>query len=125
MKKILFILVCLPSFLISLSCHSDDEVICDTQAIAGLNIVVRDATTNALLSEGVTVLAQDGTYLETLQLMPFDSQEVFVGAWERPGTYVITVSKEGYGTFTSDPILVTSDICHVIPVQMTVHLQAD
>jgi hypothetical protein len=122
MKKIFLLLACTP-FLLAMTCDEDDEVICTQEAKAGLNITVKDAVTNEFLSSGVTVVAQDGSYTETLEAFPQSDIPVFIGAWERVGTYTVTVSKEGYQTFTSEPIVVTADICHVIPQQVTVELQ--
>ena len=124
MKKIILFLACMP-FLLITSCNNDDDdaIVCTLEAKAGFNITVKDATTNAVLSDGVTVTAQDGTYTETLEQLPNNEIPVFIGAWERAGTYVITVSKEGYQTFTSEPIVVTADVCHVIPQVLTLNLQ--
>ena len=123
MKKIFLFLACMP-FLISTSCNNDDAaIICTLEAKAGLNITVKDAATNAVLSDGVTVIAQDGSYTETLQSFSGDDIFSFFGATERKGTYIITVSKQGYQTFTSEPIVVTADVCHVIPQDLTVNLQ--
>ncbi len=38
----------------------------------------------------------------------------YAGAFERKGNYIITVTKEGYETFTSEVIKVEADQCHVI-----------
>lgn len=122
MKKIFLLLACTP-FLIAMTCDDDDEIYCTQEAKAGLNITVKDAVTDELLSTGVTVIAQDGSYTETLEDFPSDEVSVFIGAWERVGTYVVTVSKEGYQTFTSEPIVVTADVCHVIPQLVTLELQ--
>ena len=123
MKKIFLLLACTP-FLLATSCDDDDdEIICTQEAKSGLNITVKDAVTDELLTTGVTVIAQDGLYTETLEQFPNEEVPVFIGAWERVGTYVVTVSKEGYQTFTSQPIVVTADVCHVIPQQITVELQ--
>ncbi len=124
MKKILLLLACTP-FLLATTCdrENDDEINCTLEAVAGLNVTVRDAVTNELLSTGVTVTAQDGTYTETLEEFPNNETTLFSGAWERVGTYVVTVSKEGYQTFTSEPVVVTADVCHVIPQQLTAELQ--
>ncbi len=122
MKKIFLLLACTP-FLLAMTCDEDDEIICTQEAKAGLNITVKDAVTDELLSMGVTVIAQDGSYTETLEQFPNEEVPVFIGAWERVGTYVVTVSKAGYQTFTSEPIVVTADVCHVIPQQVTVELQ--
>ncbi|RAR46780.1 carboxypeptidase-like regulatory domain-containing protein [Flavobacterium lacus] len=122
MKKIFLLLACTP-FLLATTCDDDDEIYCTQEAKAGLNITVKDAVTDEFLSTGVTVVAQDGTYTETLEQFPNEEVPVFIGAWERVGTYVLTVSKEGYQTFISEPIVVTADVCHVIPEQSTVQLQ--
>lgn len=122
MKKIFLLLACTP-FLLAMTCDDEDEIYCTQEAKAGLNITVKDAITDELLSTGVTVIAQDGSYSETLEQFPNEEVPVFIGAWERVGTYVVTVSKEGYQTFTSQPIVVTADVCHVIPELLTVELQ--
>lgn len=121
MKKIFLVLACMP-FLLAATCD-DDDVYCTQEAKAGLNITVKDALTNEILSNGVAVTAQDGTYTETLEAFTGDATTVFIGAWERQGTYIVTVSKQGYQTFTSSPIQVTSDECHVIPQILNVGLQ--
>ena len=115
-------MACTP-FLLATTCEEDDEIYCTQEAKAGLNITVKDAVTGDFLSSGVTVIAQDGSYTETLEQFPNEEVPVFIGAWGRAGTYIVTVSKEGYQTFTSEPIVVTADICHVIPQQVTVALQ--
>jgi hypothetical protein len=122
MKKI-FLLLAFTSFLLAMTCDDDDEVYCTQEAKAGLNITVKNAVTNEFLTTGVTVIAQDGLYTETLEQFSNDQVAVFLEACERLGTYNLTVSKEGYQTFTSEPIVVTEDVCHVIPEQLTVELQ--
>ena len=123
MKKIFLVLACMP-FLLATTCDEDDDVYCTQEAKAGLSITVKDAVTNEILSTGVTVIAQHGEYTETLEAFTGnDESTVFIGAWERQGTYIVTVSKEGYLTFTSSPIQVTADECHVIPQLLNVALQ--
>ena len=122
MKKFMLLLI-LPLLIVT-SCESDNEEInCTLEAVAGLNIVVKDATTMAVLHEGVTVVAQDDVYMETLEKFVGADFANFAGAWERSGTYIVTVSKDGYQTFVSEPIVVGQDVCHVIPAQMEVLLQ--
>ena len=43
----------------------------------------------------------------------------------RPGTYIVTVTKSGYQTYTSPPITLTANVCHVIPQSLTVNLQSN
>lgn len=124
MKKLLLIIAMAP-LLLATQCNEDDNgIACTEEARAGLNITIKDAITNAYLNEGVSVVASDGSYSETLE--SFDSAEpVFSGAYEREGNYTITVSKTGYVTYTSEVISVTSDVCHVIPQQRTILLQPE
>lgn len=123
MKKIVLLLFCIPLLMAS-TCEKDnpDQIACTTEARAGLNVTVVDNQTNLTLSEGVIVTAKDGNYEETLQLFP-GSENVFTGAWERPGNYIIKVTKEGYTTYNSSVVTITSDICHVISKQLNVSLQ--
>jgi hypothetical protein len=121
MKSLL--IICLFIFL---SCTSNkiDDIPCTEEARAGLNITVKNAVTNQILGEGITVKATDGNYTETLELFNANNP-VFSGAWERAGTYIVTVSDDGYVTFVSESITVTSDECHVIPQQLQVTLQPE
>lgn len=124
MKKLLLIIAIFP-LLLATQCNEDDNgIACTEEARAGLNITIKDAETNAYLNEGVAVIATDGSYSETL--ISFDVAEpIFSGAYEREGNYIITVSKSGYVTYTSEIITVTSDVCHVIPQQITILLQPE
>ena len=124
MKKLLLIIAIFP-LLLATQCNEDDNgIACTEEARAGLNITVKDAETNDYLNEGVSVIATDGSYSETL--ISFDVVEpIFSGAYEREGNYIITVSKSGYVTYTSEIITVTSDVCHVIPQQITILLQPE
>lgn len=120
MKKFLIILCMMPFLMASHCNHDDDQINCTMEARAGLNITVKDATTDAILTEGVTVQASEGVYTETLENVT--GSGVFSGAWERRGNYIVTVSKEGYGTYVSERIVVDADFCHVIPESRTFEL---
>lgn len=109
---------------LSCSLNNTGEIPCTEEARAGLNIAVKDAVTNQLLSSGITVIAKDGNYTETLEFFNANNP-VFSGAWERQGTYIITVSGAGYVTSVSETITVTADECHVIPQQFQVALQPE
>lgn len=124
MKKLLLIIAMAPLLLATQCNEEDNGIACTEEAKAGLNITIKDAETNLYLSEGVSVIATDGSYSEAL--ISFDVVEpIFSGAYEREGNYIITVSKSGYVTYTSEIITVTSDVCHVIPQQITILLQPE
>ncbi len=107
------------------SCEdNDDRIFCTDQFVYGLNVIVLDAVTGNPIFQDIEVKAVDGTYQEILELVP-SSEYAFVGAGERAGTYVVTVTKAGYQTYTSAPIVLTRDECHVIPQSLTVNLQSN
>ncbi|MGK0385920.1 MAG: hypothetical protein ACI849_000525 [Patiriisocius sp.] len=119
MKKFAFI--CLLTTL--LACDTSDDpgdliTNCTEEFVFGLSIQVRDANTNNIILQNVSVIAVDGDYTEELDFN-FDT---FLGAGERAGNYVLTVSAEGYQTQITDPIAVGADECHVITQQRDVLL---
>lgn len=125
MKKffvLLFVVVCF-------ACSGDDDeavtdpVNCTEEFVFGLSIQVRDAATNAIIPGGVTVVARDGSYTETLDFI-FDTH---VGAGERPGTYSLTATKDGFDTKMIGPLTVVmdEDMCHVITQSVTIELEAN
>ena len=124
MKKIILLLMCMPFLLASTCDNDDDQIYCTQEFVYGLNVTVLDSQTNQPLVEGVVVSATDGAYQENLMLIP-GLEYSFAGAGERPGTYVVTVTKSGYQTYTSPPITVTANVCHVIPQSLTVNLQSN
>lgn len=106
-------------FLMASTCdNDDDQIFCTLEFVHGLNVTVLDSQTNQPLVDGVVVKATDGSYQEFLSGL----ENLFIGAGERAGTYTITVTKTGYQTYTSAPIRVTADVCHVIPQLVTVSL---
>ncbi|MBT5045162.1 MAG: carboxypeptidase regulatory-like domain-containing protein, partial [Gemmatimonadales bacterium] len=46
------------------------------------------------------------------------------GAWERAGTYEVSIAREGYHTWMQSGLVVNEDDCHVIPVNLDVALEA-
>lgn len=125
MRKLILILCCFP-LLMAATCEDDDDVIeadnCSEEAVAGLNVKVKDAVTGEFISDGVSVTAEDGSYSELLELVPASDPATFAGAWERTGTYIITVQKSGYQTYVSNGFQVTENPCHVIPQNLTFEL---
>jgi predicted metallopeptidase len=94
---------------------------CTQEARAGLNIVVKDSRDNLFLRDSVKVIAASGSYTEALDNFP-GNPPTFIGAWEREGTYTITVTHPRYQTCVLSPIYVLKDACHVIAQSQTVAL---
>lgn len=123
MKKLLL----LTFVFVILSCNSDDDntdpQYCTEEYVFGLKVTLKDSITNAIVTEGLTVTARDGSYEE--QLIRTENSNYYIGAGERQGTYVIEVISSTYQTFTSNNIVVvlTEDGCHVITKELEFELQ--
>ena len=100
---------------------NNDPIFCTEEYVFGLSVTVKDANTNDILIEDITIVAQDGEYEE--ELMNIQGTNDFIGAGERSGNYIIKVTANNYQDFTSDVILVEADECHVIPETLQVLLQ--
>ncbi len=124
MKKLFLFFLFSTVFFISSCEDNDDKIFCTDQFVYGLNVIVLDASTGNPIFQDIEVKAVDGTYQEILELVP-GLEYAFVGAGERAGNYVVTITKAGYQTYTSAPIVLTRDECHVIPQSLTVNLQSN
>jgi hypothetical protein len=124
MKKII-LLLCFAPLLLASTCENDNnQIYCTDQFVYGLTVNVLDSNNGNPLIEGVEVKAIDGDYQEILMSMP-DIGNLFIGAGERAGNYTIIVTKDRYQTYTSNPIVLTRDVCHVIPQSLTINLQSN
>jgi hypothetical protein len=122
MIRFFLFLSILPLFILSTCEDNDDkQIMCTEEARAGLNVTVSLGAMSSLVGEGVTVIAKDGNYSETLTFYN-ELDPIFSGAYERSGNYILTVSKKGYQTYISGVISVTGDECHVIPQKIHVTL---
>ncbi|WP_025743705.1 peptidase associated/transthyretin-like domain-containing protein [Aquimarina pacifica] len=107
------------------ACSNDEDktenpILCTEEARPGIEVTVKDAEDDTLLIEEVQVVITEGDYSESLE--NFSGSALFLGAYERPGSYIVIVTKSGYNTFTSDPIVVGEDLCHVITESVEVLL---
>ena len=102
-------------------CKEPEEVICSTEYVYGLHITFKNASTNEVVTEGLTVIATENDYEETLMNDP--GSDVFYGAGDRPGNYIITVTSDNYQTFISGVIPVGGDVCHVFTESLEITLQ--
>lgn len=127
MKKLLLFLCCVPMLMAATCEDNDDDLTCRNPS-PGVRIFVRDAQTQEILTEGVVVAIEDANsdYSETLQPILEGDSYRYYGAYGRPGSYLLTVSKPGYVSYANPaaPIEVTSvDRCNVMLAGRTVLLQ--
>ncbi|MFV1985877.1 MAG: hypothetical protein ACC682_01235 [Gemmatimonadota bacterium] len=100
------------------ACSEPTAVACTLEFRYGLSIAVLDGS-GTPAAEGAFGLAVEGSFVDTMMVF---SPETLVGAGERAGTYDITITKEGFMTWTAENITVTADECHVIPVSLDANL---
>lgn len=119
MKYALF----LSSMFLILCDDAKDDIICTEHFVYGLNVTVKDANTNEILVEDITVIAQEGEYEETL--MNLQGTNNFIGAGERSGSYIIKVMAINYQDFISEMIVIYADECHVIPENLEILVESN
>lgn len=119
MKKYALIIL----LVLNLSCNSDDngDIVCTQVYVYGLSVTLKNAQTNEPITEGITVIAKDGSYEE--QLVLFEGGNNFIGAGERAGTYTIEITSVDYQDIATDPVEVAEDECHVVPKSIEIFLQ--
>lgn len=101
---------------------TDPVVACTEIAMAGIVVEVTNAATGGTLGDGSVMTLRDGSYTETVDLV---SGNALLGAWERPGTYDVSVARDGFQTWTRTGVRVVEadDGCHVVQVVLQAALQ--
>ena len=115
--------------LVGAGCQVTDES-CPVISYPSFTVDVRDATTGAPAAWRAIGIAQDGAFLDTLDLpvSPADSLNALTlyGPFERPGTYSVLVHKPGYLDWMTSGVVVekTGERCpHVTTVRLEARLQ--
>lgn len=87
---------------------------CTDEARAGIRLSLLELGGSPLETDEVTVTVTDGSFAES-RIVPGDRADVpILLAFERVGTYSITVTADGYDVWTSEGVRVTrEDSCHV------------
>lgn len=102
-----------------LGCSDALGAICTDEARPGILVTVRDSVTRAPVSEA-RVVARMGTTTDTSSGLPDGTYPL---AYEKPGTYEVTVEQTGYRLWTRGNVQVTRDECHVQTVSFTALIQ--
>ncbi|HYO46915.1 MAG TPA: carboxypeptidase-like regulatory domain-containing protein [Gemmatimonadota bacterium] len=87
---------------------------CTLEAVAGIVIDLRTESGQALTAVDATGRAVDGALIANLE--PFFDQ--LIGAWEQPGTFVVTVEKPGFEPWIRQDVRVEPGECHVTPARL-------
>jgi len=99
-----------------------EDVMCTMEARAGIMVEVVDSVSGAPAARGARVVARGTTFTDSTA-GPAESDEAIALAYERDGTYTVTVTKPGYRPWTQAGVVVTKDQCHVRSVRVIAKLQ--
>ena len=97
--------------------------VCSSNIVPGLVVTVVDSVTGAFVADSAsgTVITTAKDWGDTLSVgYPGHTLE---GAWERAGTFDITVSRPGYNDWIASSVVVTKVGCHVRSVQLLARMQ--
>jgi len=91
--------------------------VCTDQLVYGIDVTVRDSVTGERLSTDPSGILIDGPYRETME--PAGPSRLW-GAPERPGTYDIEITADGYRTWNRKGVEVEMewDGCYVETVEL-------
>ena len=96
------------------------ELVCTDIALPGIAVGAVDAASGQRISTAGMVSAQEGAYDEQASAIG----EKYYLAYERAGTYVVTVQVPGYQLWRASSVVVSGDRCHVHTVSLTARLAA-
>jgi len=105
----------------------DDPVVCTASLEAGIRIHVTDSASGNPISCGARAVVTAGTYSEAVDNLSSPGcldTAMLLAAFERPGTYAVTVSKAGYLDFAINDVVVTAGVCHVNTVTVEARLSS-
>lgn len=96
------------------------SVDCTTEALPGIAITIRHGATGDSIGRAL-VIAEDGAFVDSTRS---DGSGTAALAFERPGTYAVTVTKKGFSSWSRSPVRVSEGECHVELVHLTAVLDS-
>ena len=100
----------------------DLPVACPTDPKPTMRIEVLDASTGSPLM-GSTGTVRDGDYVEEMSTLQGSNYLSAGDVSGRPGTYDVTVQREGYETWSRDDVRVSANQCGTRTVELVARLE--
>lgn len=107
-----------------------DPVACPADVTPAVEVQVVDARTGAPAAHRTVATAQDGAFTDTLEIggwsgpSPDSTTAIVVqGAYERPGTYTVRISKPGYQLWERTQVRAREGVCGVERVRLVAELE--
>jgi len=119
MKKLL----ALSLLVLASACRSDSIVPIDCPEIArpGISLIALDRATAEPVRVKGTLVVREGSFAETATNAP-PVELTFYAAYERPGTYTVTLEIPGYETWRLDGVVVNANKCSVNTVPLAAQI---
>jgi hypothetical protein len=106
------------TLVVLVGCGTDPLVVCPLRPVPAIRAEVRSQSTGELLL-GATGGVRDGEYSDALVSL---GPGLLAGAYDRPGTYTVTVQKEGFSPWTASGVTASMSSCSVNTVELTARL---
>lgn len=94
---------------------------CTLEAVPGIVVEIRNARNGELVADNALVIARDGAFVDSAAVTGTSSPVPL--AHERPGTYQVTVQKEGFQPWTARSVVVKDGSCHVKTAKITARIE--
>src|SRR5690348_2538265 len=105
---------------------SEQKALCPSILTPGVAIEVRDAFDGSLIASGTKLVAQAGTYADSMSIpvgQPELNSSHLFGAFQA-GVYTLTVTKTGYQAWVKTNVQVNAAQCGVELTTLTASLHA-
>jgi hypothetical protein len=107
------------------ACHITEG--CTLNIVAGVEVEVRDRTTDQFLTTPPRGVVREGSFQDSLEVSSITEDvpprvRMLMGAEERAGRYVVHIEAEGYLPWDTVGVRVGRDDCHVRTARFTAAL---
>ena len=111
-KRLSIVALAVGGAVLMAACNQGAGGACQTDKVPGLNISVVDTAGNAGNVLNVKIVVRDGTWGDSISGTTRNVTN-FLTAFDRPGTYAITVTGTAVKTFAITGVVVQQNGCHV------------
>jgi hypothetical protein len=96
---------------------------CGDIGLPAITVTLLDERNDQPIQAQALVIARDGTYADTARDAHLGFP-TYALAYNRAGTYSVTVKATGYQPWQREPVVVLEDRCNVVTIPLAAHLVA-
>jgi hypothetical protein len=94
--------------------------VCVDYAAPAITVIVLDGLSDQPIGVSATVIARAGAFADTARFAIGGRPHAL--AYERPGTYTVSVVATGYQPWQLSSVVVPHDACHVLTIPLAAYL---